>query len=81
MCFSVYLFNQATYWIAPKGQCFGPRHRHAHVGDALPEAYNTMLCFLSFQTQMFFAGLNWLATEFRVKPLQLRLVSRLSENY
>ena len=42
----LYLLNQALYWIAPKGQRFGPRHRHAHVGDAPPGAYNTMGCFL-----------------------------------
>lgn len=46
VCVLLYLLNQATYRIAPKGQCFGPRHRRAHVEDAPPAAYNTMGCFL-----------------------------------
>lgn len=46
VCVLLYLLNQATYCIVPKGQCCGPRHRCAHVGDAPPGAYNAMGCFL-----------------------------------
>lgn len=88
MCFSVYLLNQATYWIAPKGQRFGPRHRHGHVGDALPESYTTLWCFLWNHSREAVPGpkcclQDWTGRQqdFWVKPRQLSLISSIKTEW